>query len=234
MNGLEFSLTGTTLTALPSGALWWAAEKTLAVSDLHFGKTDRTARRRGTMLPPYEVQETLSRLQSDISTTNPATVICLGDSFDDLAAADSLTDAESDWITRLQAGRHWIWIEGNHDPGPLHFGGTHLGEFNAPPLTFRHIAKQEASGEVSGHYHPKTSLHARGKSITRACFLIDDFRLIMPAYGTYTGGLRSNTPALADLMSAGARAILTGPTPLMVPLPGRSPGAPRPSRDKTD
>ena len=96
--------------------------------------------------------------------------------------------AERLWITRLQAGRRWVWIEGNHDPGPVDLGGSHLAELPLPPLTFRHIAQGGARGEVSGHYHPKASVPARGRSISRPAFLYDSDRLILPAYGTYTGG----------------------------------------------
>ena len=54
-------------------------------------------------------------------------------------------------LTALQAGREWVWIEGNHDPGPVDLGGVHLAEFKADTLTFRHIATHQIA-EVSGHY----------------------------------------------------------------------------------
>ncbi|MCH1387195.1 MAG: metallophosphoesterase, partial [Rhodobacteraceae bacterium] len=54
MDGYQFSLAGATMVALPSGALWWAAQNLLCVSDLHLGKSERMARRGGAMLPPYE------------------------------------------------------------------------------------------------------------------------------------------------------------------------------------
>ena len=41
----------------------------------------------------------------------------------------------------------------------------------------------------------------------------------MPAYGTYTGGLRSSDQALSDLMGSEAMAILTGPNPQLIPMP---------------
>ena len=104
-------------------------------------------------------------------------------------------------IVTLQAGRDWIWIEGNHDPGPVELGGTHLSECSFGPLVFRHIAEPSGRAEVSGHYHPKASLRVRGRSITRPAFLLDQARLIMPAYGTFTGGLRSTDAALAGLMA---------------------------------
>ncbi|MEM1233368.1 MAG: ligase-associated DNA damage response endonuclease PdeM [Pseudomonadota bacterium] len=219
MNVHAFTLAGTALEARASGALYWPTERMLVVSDLHLGKSDRIARRSGAMLPPYETRDTLGRLEGDITATSAKTVICLGDSFDDLAAAESLDEEERLWLARLQAGRRWIWIEGNHDPGPVDFGGTHLAELVAAPLTFRHIAEVGASGEVSGHYHPKAHLHARGRVITRACFLYDARRVVLPAYGTYTGGLASHDAALRDLMEEGARAVLTGRQAHAIPMP---------------
>lgn len=219
MNEHSFILAGAELTALPSGALWWAEKRMLVVSDLHFGKSERVARRSGTMLPPYETRDTLSRLEGDIHARSATSVICLGDSFDDLDAAQSLDEEERLWLARLQAGRRWVWIEGNHDPGPVEFGGTHLGELHAPPLTFRHIARPGQSGEVSGHYHPKAQLHARGRVISRPCFLYDTDRVILPAYGTYTGGLRSDAATLDGLMRKEARAVLTGLAAHVIPMP---------------
>lgn len=215
MNGFDFTLCGARLTALGSGALWWAEHRLLCVSDLHLGKAERIARRGGTHLPPYETRDTLTRLQDVLEATGARQVVCLGDSFDDDAAARALAPEDKLWITRLMAGRTWVWIEGNHDPGPVELGGSHLAQMELGPLTFRHIAQDAATGEVSGHYHPKARL--RGGS--RPAFLLDQRRLILPAFGTYTGGLRSQAPVLNSLMDSKALAILTGPTALPMPMP---------------
>lgn len=219
MNGYDFTLAGARLTALGSGALYWPDQNLLCVSDMHLGKTERRARLGEAQLPPYETHDTLSRLQSDLEATRATTVICLGDSFDDTAAAEALLDAEKLWISRLQAGKRWVWIEGNHDPGPVDLGGAHLHELPLPPLTFRHIARRGQSGELSGHYHPKVTLPVRGRVITRPAFLIDSDRVVMPAYGTYTGGLRSHDAVLTELMRPEALAVLTGKTPRAAPMP---------------
>lgn len=214
---MHFALTlgPETLHALPSGALHWPARRLLAVSDLHLGKSARLARRAGALLPPYETRATLERLDADIAATAPATVICLGDSFDDLAAADSLDEADALWLTRLMAGREWIWVEGNHDPGPLSLGGSHRAEASFGALTFRHIADPAEMFEISGHYHPKARLAGQGKP----SFLADAQRLILPAYGAYTGGLWCENPALSGLMQPGALAILTGTRARAIPMP---------------
>ena len=221
MNGYALRFRGADLVALATGALWWKHAALLVVSDLHLGKSERLVRRGGPMLPPYETQETLGRLEADIRATAPTTVICLGDSFDDRAAAGAL-DAESRArIATLQAGRRWIWIEGNHEAGPVDMAGTHLHTHHVPPLIFRHIAAPDACGEVSGHYHPKARLVVRGRTITRPCFLHDAARLILPAYGAYTGGLHADSAVLDRLMAPDARAILTGRPTVAIPMPRR-------------
>ena len=209
-----FTLSGETLHALPSGALYWPAQRLLCVSDLHLGKSERLARRGGALLPPYETRETLHRLEAEVDRTAPATVICLGDSFDDLAAARGLEDEARLRLARLMAGRDWTWIEGNHDAGPVEIGGTHRASLSLGALTFRHIADASQSGEVSGHFHPK----ARLKGTARPCFLLDADRLILPAFGTYTGGLRTEDGTLRSLMKKDALAILTGPRAIPIPM----------------
>ena len=223
MNGHDITLAGVRLTALPSGALWWAGARSLVVSDLHLGKALRVARLGGALLPPYDSRETLARLAAEIARLDPAEVICLGDSFDDDAAARSLAPSLRSEIARLQAGRRWVWIAGNHDPAPPGLGGTHLAEARRGRLTFRHVARAGAFGEVSGHYHPKAQVDLGGRRISRPCFLADSARIVLPAFGAYTGGLRWTDPALQALMGPGALAVLTGAGCVCLPLPRRRP-----------
>ena len=92
MNTCALTLAGSTLQALGSGALFWPEHDLLCVSDLHLGKAERIARRGGSHLPPYETRDTLTRLSNDLEITRARTVICLGDSFDDLSAAQALQE----------------------------------------------------------------------------------------------------------------------------------------------
>jgi hypothetical protein len=221
MNTLPLILASETLHLTGSGALIWPAQALICVSDLHLGKSDRIARREGRMLPPYETRATLARLSDAVAASEARVVICLGDSFDDLAGQDALDDEDRDTIAALQAGREWIWIEGNHDPGPLTLGGAHRAEVVLGPLTFRHIAREGATGEVSGHYHPKCRLPGSGGG--RPCFLANRDRLILPAFGAYTGGLTCTDPVLQRLMPHPSVAVLTGPRPVAAPMPRGGP-----------
>ena len=226
-NGVAFTLAGVNLIAMGSGALWWQEQSLLCVSDLHLGKSERYARAGGAVLPPYQTQDTLLKLETDLEACRASTVICLGDSFDHPEAADELAEDDRLWINRLQAGRDWIWIEGNHDPGPLEIGGSHRAILSVHPLFFQHIAAPDhdadvMEGEVSGHYHPKARLKTAARSVSCACFLFDDKRLILPAYGAYTGGLSIGHAPLQALMNPGAMAILTGKNPQIIPMPRSS------------
>ncbi|PZQ49256.1 MAG: ligase-associated DNA damage response endonuclease PdeM [Rhodovulum sulfidophilum] len=206
------------LTARASGALWWPARRLLCVADLHLAKSERIAWRGGALLPPYETRDTLARLAAEMAALDPATVLCLGDSFDDMAGAAALDPADRDRLAELVAGRDWIWLAGNHDPAPHGLGGTCAETLVLGPLTFRHAAQAETEpGEVSGHYHPKLRVPLRAGALTRPCFLWDRRRLILPAFGAYTGGLDAAAPALAALVEPDARAILTGDPCVILP-----------------
>ena len=213
------NLAGARLAARASGGLWWPAERLLAVADLHLCRSERLARRGGALLPPYETAATLDRLATEIAALDPARVVCLGDSFDDCAAGATLAAADAGRLTALIAGRDWTWIAGNHDPAPLRLPGSHRAELALGPLTFRHEAIRDAApGEVSGHWHPKLWLPVGAGAVSRPCFLTDGRRLILPAFGAYTGGLRADHPSLAALLGPEAVAILTGEAAVAVPL----------------
>jgi len=204
-------LNGADLLADLSGALVWPERRLLAVADLHLEKGSGFAA-RGQLLPPYDTAQTLAQLAAVIERHEPETVVCLGDSFHDGNAVQRLGQADGERLAGLIEGRHWIWIAGNHDPAPpLHLGGLVQAELTLGPLLFRHIAAAEASpGEVSGHFHPKAALNWRGRRLGGRCFIGDDRRLILPAFGAYAGGLDVRDPAIAGLFGQRTRIHILG------------------------
>ncbi len=194
--------------ARASGALFWPAQDALIVADLHLGKSERMARRGGALLPPYDVIETLARLEGELSATGARRLIALGDSFDDDLAAPALMPA----LLRLAARCDVTWIAGNHDPQAQGLPGRTLPERQIAGIAFRHIAQDNP--DISGHYHPK--LMFAGQRV--AVFLAGAQHLILPAFGTYTGGLDCSDPVLTALVPQGC-AILTGRAARMVPFP---------------
>ena len=220
----EIVVNGARLEAHLSGALWWREREMVIVADLHLEKGSSFAG-RGNLLPPYDSRETLSRLAALIRQFRPRQVVALGDSFHDAEAPLRLAAEDGECLRQLTGLTQWIWISGNHDPAPPDgFGGDVVPELTVGPLVFRHAAlpeRERAAGEVSGHYHPKISLLVRDRRISGRCFVTDGDRLILPAFGAYTGGLDVRDPAIRRLLGKAADAHVLGSARIVrLPLKG--------------
>jgi len=183
-----------------TGVLWWPAEKLLLVADLHLEKGSSIAG-RGALIPPYDTAATLQRLAGAIDTYRPSTVVSLGDNFHDTGAGDRIGEADRAALDALQRGRDWLWIAGNHDPSPpAGISGDWFAELAVGGLVFRHEPSPvRADGEIAGHLHPAARVKLKGRGMRRRCFVSDGRRLIMPAFGAFTGGLNVLDEAYAGL-----------------------------------
>jgi uncharacterized protein len=199
----ELTLAGITLVADCAGALYWPDEKALVVADLHLEKGSAFAA-RGILLPPYDTASTLARLAGLIERYAPRIVIALGDSFHDGDGPARMADISRAALKMLQHGCDWVWIAGNHDPDPANgIGGRFAETLALGPLTFRHQPlPQPCDGEVAGHLHPLARVVGRGRAVSRPCFASDGRRLVMPAFGAYTGGLDVRDRAIVSLFGA--------------------------------
>src|SRR5262249_11313268 len=173
----------------PSGTLFWPAASLLVVADLHLEKGSSYAR-NGQLLPPWDTQVTLDRLTALLRRYRPRLVIALGDSFHDADGSPRLPAGEVARLRAMTEAHRFIWVQGNHDPlPPRGLGGEWVEAFITTALTFRHQAVPGGQNEISGHHHPKAAIPARGTSVSRPCFVTDSHRVIMPAFGAYTGGI---------------------------------------------
>jgi DNA ligase-associated metallophosphoesterase len=210
MTAAPIHLAGERLMLDPCGCAAWPAQKLLAFADLHLEKGSAFAA-RGQMVPPYDTRETLERLALALRRWKPARLVLLGDSFHDAKGCGRLAPSDCAVLTRLLAGIEVVWVLGNHDPvAPEGLPGMAVEEWRLAPLTFRHIARPGATAELSGHWHPKASMPTRAGFVTRPCFLTDSRRLLLPAFGAYTGGLDIADPHVATFFPRGGRAFLLG------------------------
>jgi hypothetical protein len=206
---------GETLQPLPCGALHWPARSALIVADLHFEKASHFAR-KGWPLPPYDSEATLTRLRQTLAETAATTLIALGDSFHDEAGPSRLSPPAREALAAIAAQTQILWITGNHDDAAaatLH--GTAHTELTLGPLTLRHEAEpSDPAFELSGHFHPKITIRHKGRSITRRCFALTATKLILPAYGSFAGGLQITDPAFTT--------AAPGPLTALIPESGRT------------
>ena len=206
---VRFSFCGHELMALPQGALFWPARRALLVADLHLEKASWFAR-GGQMLPPYDSIATLADLAALAAETQAAEIWCLGDSFHDRHGCERLPADARAMLTGLTGAVRWTWITGNHDPAfadPC--GGAILSEVEVDGLLFRHEADPaETRPELSGHFHPKLRISHRGRLVSRRCFVATQTKLILPAFGSLTGGLDAHHPEIIRAVGEGAQALV--------------------------
>jgi hypothetical protein len=204
------SFRGQELELDPAGALWWPAREMLVVADLHLEKGTAMAR-RGSLLPPYDTHATLDRLEALLERRRPKTVVSLGDGFHDRAGAQILSPDLHDRLAGIVRRTSWLWICGNHDPClPLGLGGAMLRRLDFDGLVFVHAPDGVEAGEIAGHLHPKARPDSMRFRRSRPCFVGDGTRLLLPAFGSYTGGLNVLDPAVTCLFGRGFTAYLLG------------------------
>lgn len=206
---VPLSFAGHDFFASPEGALHWPAQQALLVADLHLEKASWFAE-GGQLLPPYDSLATLQALEGAIERTGITTLYCLGDSFHDRFGCDRLPAAARELLARLAERIDWVWIVGNHDAGFIdHCGGRIEDECEVGGIILRHEAiEHEPRPEMSGHFHPKFRLSLRGRSVSRRCFVANETKLILPAYGAFTGGLDAGHPEIMRKVGRGASALV--------------------------
>ncbi len=206
---VPFSFAGETFLATGDGALSWPAQQALLVADLHLEKASWFAR-LGQFLPPYDSHATLSDLAAVVERTHATRLFCLGDSFHDRFGCDRLPTNARTLLSELTERLDWTWIVGNHDPGFAdHCGGKLVDEIEIAGIVLRHEAvRDDPRPEMSGHYHPKLRLNLKGRRVSRRCFVISPTKMILPAFGSLTGGLDAHHPEILGSVGGNAAALV--------------------------
>lgn len=198
---VPFSFAGEDMRLVQGRALFWPRERALLVADLHLEKASFFAS-LGQMLPPYDSRETLERLALAIRETGAKRVFALGDNFHDGKGGARLEPHAAGMLAALTRAMDWVWITGNHDAGMgAVAGGMLAAELTVGGLILRHHARPgEERPELSGHFHPRLTVSARGRRIARPCAVLSERRLILPAFGALTGGMDAADPAILEAM----------------------------------
>ena len=208
---VRLSFAGHDFDIVAQGALYWPRRRALILADLHLEKASWFAR-GGQMLPPYDSMATLADVQAIVTALNPSEIWCLGDSFHDAAGPDRLPPAARTSLAALTAATRWTWITGNHDAGADvadRCGGFVREQAEVDGLVLRHEAVAGARrGELSGHFHPKLRVQLRGRSISRRCFVASATKLVLPAFGSLTGGLDAAHPEIVRAVGRQAEALI--------------------------
>lgn len=192
------------LVLLPGRAAFVPASRTLLVADIHLGKA-ATFRRAGIPVPEGSARRDLDRLAALAAEHAARRVIVLGDL---VHARSGCTDAviEEFRTARSRIAAEMLLVLGNHDRGlgtsPAALAAR-LGidacvpVLDEPPL---HLVHEPAAGlaardrelfTVAGHLHPTVALRSPGGDrFADRCFVVERSLLVLPAFGSFTGGHR--------------------------------------------
>jgi DNA ligase-associated metallophosphoesterase len=194
-----------------SGAAYAPQYDALLVADLHLEKGSSRAH-KGELLPPYDTRAGLLALEAAIDKWTPKRVILLGDSFHDVAGPQRMAVGDRALLERIAGLAEIIWLSGNHDPAlPADLPGSQAREMMLGGISLRHEPMPGAHDEIAGHLHPVAAVRRRGRSLRRKCFVVTPSRIILPAFGAYTGGLDVRHEAFRPLLPGDAfRAIMVG------------------------
>ena len=209
--GLRLRMREVEIVCRAAGALWVEANGILIVADLHLEKGSSFAT-RGQMLPPYDTRETIARLETEVALLSPRVLVLLGDTFHDASGRDRLEASDQRRLETLARGRTLLWLAGNHDPiAPSDLPGEAINALSVAGLDLVHEPTQTPGGlEVSGHLHPCARIRGRGFAVRRRCFITDGDRVILPAFGAYTGGLNVRDAAFDRLLRRRPLAAVMG------------------------
>jgi len=187
---VSLTLAGQSLHLLPQRALWWPAQQRLLVADVHLGK-DQIFRQRGVPVPDGSVQRDLQRLKALLQNYPAASLIVLGDLVHAKPqASDGWVNTLQDWLGEIGRDRLQV-ILGNHDRHMARLLDawqiSHHQQLDLSGLQLRHAPDEISSSGIAGHLHPGIRLRAAGQSLRAPVFWLRDQRLVLPAFGRFTG-----------------------------------------------
>jgi DNA ligase-associated metallophosphoesterase len=192
---------------LPGRAAWMPATRTLLAADLHLGKA-ATFRRAGIPVPEGSAQRDLTRLAGLVRDMAAARLVVLGDLFHAKSGCTEQVFAEFTSMRRTIPDTEVALVVGNHDRAvgrlPPDLGiDSCLRSLDEPPFHFVHepatplpdLDHDRRCFTIAGHLHPTVVIGVPGGDrLTDRCFVAEPELLVLPAFGSFTGGHRV-TPA---------------------------------------
>lgn len=180
---------GHPLTLLGQRAVYLPQSRTLVLSDVHLGKA-ATFQIHGIPVPKGDDLHDLSRMSQLIESTQAKHLIIAGDLLHSPSGiSPELIDSLDSWIQKCPASLTLVC--GNHDRRAFQrhqMESVSTLEING--LQIIHDPEDAAEGPaICGHLHPVIQMkEGLRRSLRAPCFWLRQQTLILPSFGTFTGG----------------------------------------------
>jgi DNA ligase-associated metallophosphoesterase len=209
--GIETSIGGVAAELRADGAVWFADDAMVVVSDLHLGK-DASFRASGLPVPVGVNRTVLDLIDRAISATDCDCLVILGDMIHDRKSmTDKLVDQVADWRDKHRAIDVKL-VVGNHDRRIKSFPRQWQLElcecFDLRGLAMVHEPEAGKrlgkSNYICGHLHPMVRTGKGADRMKVKCFAEFQDHLVLPAFGPFKGGMvlqqqkMTNCFAIAD------------------------------------
>ncbi|MGO9172421.1 MAG: metallophosphoesterase [Rhodomicrobium sp.] len=196
-------LSGKSLIADPTGAIFWPAENLLIVADLQLSNCSYLEG-HDVLLPPYDQASAFEKLEEALDRYDPARVLALGNSFAGLGSG-GLSQHQQDWLLDMMEGRDWYWVTGQHHCElPDAIGGTVVQQLTLGGIKFRAEAvRAPVANEIAGGLHPVAQVSQYGYLNRGRCFVSNGMRLVLPSIGNYSAGTNVLNPAFDPFLAQG-------------------------------
>lgn len=190
---LKHTVKGQALCLSADRCIFWEEQKSLIVSDLHFGKTGHF-RKSGIAVPQTVYKEDMQRLVNLLQFFKPEQLIVVGDFF------HSHANKELDFFLKWRADFESLQItlvKGNHDI--LQSAWYEQANISIVdeclrlgPFAFAHdldsCPQDKDAYLFSGHIHPGIYIAGAGRqSLRLPCFYFTEHYAVLPAFGKFTG-----------------------------------------------
>lgn len=201
----RFIFHGQTLWLSAARCIFWEEERTLILSDLHFGKSGHF-RKSGIGIPQNIFKEDLQRLFAQIQFFKPKKLLITGDMF------HSSENKEAHFFLKWRTDfpqTEFCLVRGNHDILKSSFYqkadiSVFENKLVIKDFCFTHDADScdDKLFTFSGHIHPGIKMKGAGnQSIMLPCFYFGKKNAVLPAFSAFTG-LAKIRPSVSDRVFA--------------------------------
>ena len=188
---------------LPGRAAFLPKTSTVVCSDIHLGKA-ATFRHAGMAIPEGSAQHDLQRLTGIVQTCRARRLLITGDLFHARSGCtQQVLDEFSAFCEQVSLSHNTevVLVLGNHEQSlgnkfrPHKIGINRCEEeILEPPFRFIHDHQSHFDAQpdyftIAGHVHPTVTIKGTsGDQLTCRCFATTDTTLLLPAFGSFTGG----------------------------------------------